>query len=98
MSEATMGTSVAGADLQAELDAANARIKSLTDAGANPAPASSSLEARLAALEAAQPEAAPEPEPVPDSYYLHLADGSVVKSGGTMSVYHGLRVINSVPF
>jgi len=33
----------------------------------------------------------------PVSHYLHLANGDVVESAGTMTHYNGMAVVNAVP-
>lgn len=38
-----------------------------------------------------------EREKPPVSHYLHLANGDVVESAGTMTHYHGIVVMNQVP-
>jgi hypothetical protein len=49
---------------------------------------------RNAEDEAARKAEAERPGP---SHYLHLADGSVIESAGTMTHYRGMLVLNSTP-
>jgi hypothetical protein len=57
-------------------------------------------EADLLAFRAQQEQLRIEAEkiaPPPPSHYLHLENGQVVKSAGTMTHWHGLAVVNAVP-
>lgn len=42
-------------------------------------------------------EAAAKDVPPTPTYYLHLADGSIIESAGTMTHYKGQVVMQSVP-